>query len=240
MKFLITGGSSGLGKSLVEKFSKNKNNIVFFTYNSSEESANNICLNNSNANKIKCDFTNPLELENFIKNIKSLSLDILINNYYSWPKNPLLPGTFLNKNFHKIDKNLFIDEFNKNIIPTILVTQETIKFFRTNNKGKIVTVLTSFLDSPTVGSSIYISNKNYLKGLCKIWSIENQKFNITSHSISPSFMLTGHTSKMDQRLVDQFINNSDSKKLMSVEHVANKISDFINSVDPNKSDEISI
>ena len=53
-------------------------------------------------------------------------------------------------------------------------------------------------------------------------------------------MLTGHTSKMDQRLVDQFINNSDSKKLMSVEHVANKISDFINSVDPNKSDEISI
>jgi short-subunit dehydrogenase len=227
MNILITGGSSGLGKSIVEKLSRDKENNVFFTYNLSEESANTICLNNSNVQKIKCDFTNNEELNSLIEKIEKIKINVLINNYYSWPKDPLLPGFFLNKNFHKIDINLFIEEFKKNIIPTILISQEAIKFFRSMNKGKIVTVLSSIIDSPTVGSSIYLSNKNYLKGLCKVWSVENQKFNITSHYISPSFMLTGHTSKMDQRLVDQIINSTDSKQLMSVEHVSNKIYDFL-------------
>ena len=227
MRFLITGGSSGLGKSLVEELSKDENNVIFFTYNSSTVSANKLCLKHKNLRKIKCDFTNQSELEIMINKIKKFKINVLINNYYSWPKDPLLPGTFLTKNFHKIDKDLFNEEFNKNIIPTILITQESINFFRSLKNGKIITVLSSFLDSPTVGSSIYVSNKNYLKGLCKVWSIENQKFNITSHYISPNFMLSNHTSKMDKRLVDNFIKNSESKESINTDYIAKKITDFI-------------
>ena len=35
MNILVTGGSSGLGKSIVEKFCSNKKNKVYFTYNNS-------------------------------------------------------------------------------------------------------------------------------------------------------------------------------------------------------------
>ena len=226
MNILVTGGSSGLGKSIVEKLCSDKKNHLYFTYNNSIENSENICSKYPNATSIKCDFTNDSELNEFLENFKNLNINILINNFYSWPKDPLMPGTFLTKNFHKMDQNIFIDEFKNNIIPTILITQEAIKYFRIKKFGKIITILSSFLDTPTIGSSIYISNKNYLKGLAKVWAVENVKFNITSNTISPSFMLTPHTLKMDERLIDRFKNNSD--ELMTVKNVSDKISDFLN------------
>jgi NAD(P)-dependent dehydrogenase (short-subunit alcohol dehydrogenase family) len=238
MNILVTGGSSGLGKSIVEKLCSDKKNHIFFTYNSSIENSQNICSKYPNSTSIKCDFTNDLELNIFHNNFKKLNINILINNFYSWPKNPLMPGTFLTRNFHKMDENIFIDEFKNNIIPTILITQEAIKYFRLKKSGKIITILSSFLDSPTIGSSIYISNKNYLKGLAKVWAVENVKFNITSNTISPSFMLTSHTLKMDERLIDRFKNNSN--ELMTVKNVSDKISDFLNNVDIKYEHDISL
>ena len=238
MNILVTGGSSGLGKSVVQKLCLEKNDHIYFTYNNSIKSAKNICSKFSNASAIKCNFTNKLELNAFLENIKSLEITALINNFYSWPKDPLMPGTFLTKNFHKIDEDIFIDEFKNNVIPTILITQEAIRGFRKRKSGKIITVLSSFLDSPTIGSSIYISNKNYLKGLAKVWSVENVKFNITSNTISPSFMLTPHTLKMDERIIDQFQNNSN--ELLTVENVSDKISDFLNNADARYEHEIRL
>ena len=238
MKILITGGSSGLGKSLVEELSKNKENHIYFTYNRSEKSASEICIENKNTCKIKCDFNDKIELDEFILKIRKLDLDILINNYYSWPEKPLFPGTFLNQHFHKIDENIFIEEFKNNIIPTVKITQEVIKLFRIKKKGRILTTLTSFLNSPTIGSSVYLSNKNYLKTLCDVWGIENKKYNITSHYFSPSFMITGHTSKMDDRLIDQMINSTKTKKIMTVNYVSNKIINFLSKDNLIESNEI--
>ena len=225
MNILVTGGSSGLGKSIVEKLCSDKKNHIYFTYNNSIENSKNICYKYPNADAIKCDFTNNSELDKFLENFKNLNINILINNFYSWPKNLLLPGTFFTKNFHKIEASEFIDEFKNNIMPNIMITQEAIKHFRINKFGKIITILTSVLDSPIIGSSIYVANKNYLKGLAKVWAVENVRFNITSNTISPSFMLTPHTLKMDERLKDQFKNNTN--ELLTVENVSLKISDFL-------------
>ena len=226
MNILVTGGSSGLGKAIVEKLSSDKKNLVYFTYNNSIDNAKSICLKYNNAISLKCDFTNEVDLDGFLNKIKKLDIDVLINNFYSWPKNPLMPGTFLTKNFHKLDKDLFIDEFKSNIIPSVVITQEIIRCFRVKKFGKIITVLSSFLNSPTIGSSIYISNKNYLKGLAKVWEVENAKFNITSNTISPSFMLTPQTMQMDERLISKFKAESNNE-LQTVENVSIKIADFL-------------
>lgn len=211
MNFLVTGGSSGLGKSLVEKLCRDKKNNIFFTYNSSKESAQSICLTNSNAHKIQCDFTNSNETDNFVKKIHSLDLDVLINNYYT--------GTFIYKHFQKIECDEFLNEFSKNIIPVVKITREVIKGFRKKRSGEIITILSESIVMPPVGTSIYLGNKFFLKGLSKIWKVENKNFGINSRYICPPFMKTNFTKDIDDRFASLLIG----EKSFSINQISDKI-----------------
>ena len=124
MKILITGGSSGLGKSLLETISSSHE--VHFTYNSSLKSASEITSKFKNSNSYKCDFTNETELKNFLNKIKDIDFDELINNYYS--------GVFLGKHFSKTDSSDFLDVYKNNIIPVIEITQVLLKTFKKKKK----------------------------------------------------------------------------------------------------------
>jgi 3-oxoacyl-[acyl-carrier protein] reductase len=216
MNFLVTGGSSGLGKSLVEKLCSDKKNTVFFTYNLSKESAEAICYSNHNAHKIKCDFTQNSETDKFIKIIQSLNLNVFINNYYT--------GKFLYKHFHKIESDEFLNEFSKNIIPVIKITQEVIREFRKKKSGEIITVLSESIKNPPIGTSMYVGNKFFLKGLSKIWAIENKKFGINSRYICPPFMKTNFTKDIDERFASLLIG----KKPYSINNISDKIISSLN------------
>lgn len=217
MNILITGGASGLGEAITKKLAKDINNNVYFTYFKSETNAKKIKFDFSNAFPIKCDFKDLSSIKSLTDKISQFDLDVLINNAYS--------GDFLKSHFHKISSNDFLSDFKENIIPVIEITQEVLKFFRKKKNGKIITILTSALvELPPVGSSVYIANKAYLEKLTKVWANENAKFNITSNSVSPSFMQTYFTSKVDERIIEQMISNHNLKKLLTVEEVAETVS----------------
>ena len=112
MKVLITGGSSGLGKSILEIISLSHE--VYFTYNNSIKSANEITDKFKNSFSYKCDFTNEIELKDFLNKVKNIDFDVLINNYYS--------GNFLGKHFSNTDSSDFLDVYKNNIIPVIDIT----------------------------------------------------------------------------------------------------------------------
>lgn len=230
MNILITGGASGLGESITRILAKDINNKVYFTYSNSEENAKKIEFDYKNVISIKCDFKDPESVKFLTDKISQYDLNILINNAYS--------GDFLKSHFHKIALEDFSTDFIKNIIPVIEITQEVIKNFRKKKNGKIITILTSALtDLPPIGSSVYIANKAYLEKLTKVWATENSKFNITSNSISPSFMQTNLTSEVDERIVEQMMSNHPLKKLLTVEEVSEtvlfltKASSHINGID---------
>jgi short-subunit dehydrogenase len=199
MVVLITGGSSGLGKLITEKLCENKDNIVYFTYKNSIENAENITSNFSNSIKIKCDFNNRKELNSLLNKLNDFNLDVLINNYYD--------GLFLYKQSIKIDPEEYLDSFNKNIIPNIAIYQSVIKLFRKKKKGKIITVLSEAINSPPIGSSIYVCNKIYLKQIIKSWRNENSKFGIKFLHISPGIMKTNLTSKIDSRILNLMLKD---------------------------------
>ena len=70
MNILVTGGSSGLGKAIVEKLSSDKKSCLFYLYNSIDN-AKSICLKYNNAISLKCDFTNEVDLDGFLNKIKT-------------------------------------------------------------------------------------------------------------------------------------------------------------------------
>ena len=113
------------------------------------------------------------------------------------------------------------------MISTLIITQKFLSIRRKLKGGKIVNILTSYLiNKPPVGLSEYVANKSYLLSMSKSWAIENINFNITSNSISPSFMLTNLTADTDQRVLDTMIDQYPNKSLLETDEVA-RVVDFI-------------
>jgi 3-oxoacyl-[acyl-carrier protein] reductase len=216
MIILITGGASGLGEALTRKAAQNSSFKVYFTYNQSLVSAKKIETDFANAIAIKCNFKDKDDVTELTNKMLQLNIDILINNAYT--------GDFLKSYFHKTAIVDFTSAFNDNIVPTIAITQAAITIFRKKKFGKIITILTAaLLNTPPIGSSVYVANKAYLEELTKIWATENAKFNITSNAVSPAFMLTSFTSSMDERLVEQMTNSHPLNKLLTTEEVAESV-----------------
>ncbi|SEA99345.1 SDR family NAD(P)-dependent oxidoreductase [Pedobacter hartonius] len=222
MIVLVTGGATGLGEAISRKIAQQPSDIVYFTYNSSNANAEIIESDFKNAIGIKCNFKDKQDVAELCNRISGLNIDVLINNAYS--------GDFLKSHFHKTPVDDFASGFNDNILPTIAITQAAINLFRKKKSGKIITILTAALvNTPPVGSSVYVANKAYIEELTKVWATENARFNITSNTISPAFMLTGFTKDIDERLVEQIQSNHPLKKLLVPEEVIGSVLFLMNS-----------
>jgi NAD(P)-dependent dehydrogenase (short-subunit alcohol dehydrogenase family) len=216
MNILITGGASGLGEAITRTLAKDINNKVYFTYSKSDVNARKIEGEFANTVAVKCDFLDANSLSGLIGMISKIELDVLVNNAF-W-------GTPVKTYFHKIVVDEFSADFNNYILPTVQITQAAIGYFRKKKKGKVITILTSFLlNTPPMGSSVYVANKAYLQSLVKSWATENSHFGISSNSVSPSFMLTNLTAEVDERLIEQMKENHPLKQLLTTEEAANAV-----------------
>ena len=221
MRILITGGSSGLGRAVVERLSENPDNHIFFTYCRKEVEARQLSEQHNKVESIKVDFTDTASVDSFVKVIPSLNLDILVNN--AWVGSP--NGTY----FHKTSISDFETSFKNNIIPLIKITQACISQFRKQKSGKIVNVLTSYLlNLPPMGYSVYSATKAYVEQLSKCWCKENARFGITANSVSPEYMQTKF-SNVDERVIEQMTNEHPLKSLLRPEEVADVIAMLLQS-----------
>jgi len=215
-KILITGGASGLGKAITLTIAnKIPDAKVFFTYNSSKESADKICSDLPNSVGIKCDFADASDIESVCSLIENNAFDVLINNAFV---------NLYKAHFHKISSLSFEDSFSKNVLPVIKLTQSFIAAARKKRFGKIITILSSYRhNSPPIGLSAYVAEKNYLYGLSKSWAVENATFNVTSNCISPGVMLTNLNANIDTRIIDELTARNPLKRLLTVEEVADVV-----------------
>ena len=222
MNILITGGSSGLGKSIVEAAASDKSNTVYFTYRSHKENADAICSQFDNAVAVHCDFTDSASLESFVNQIADFNLDVLVNNAYS--------GTTLGWHFHKTPVEDFASAFQNNVLPLISITQKSIETFRKKKSGKIITILTSALvGTPPMGYSVYSATKAYIAQLVKSWSKEYIKLGVTSNAVAPDFMQTALTEETNDFVKEQIKESNPLKTILTTEEVATVVLDLINS-----------
>ena len=216
MIVLITGGASGLGKSITEKMAQQNDTLVYFTYCNSLESAKDLERGYKNVKSIFCNFNDMGSVMQLAKKISEINLDVVVNNAFS--------GKIEKQYFHKTDVSVFVDSFKRNIEALITLNKEIIGVFRKKKAGKIITILTSYLiNKPPTGLSEYVAQKAYMLSLAKSWAVENAQFNITSNCISPSIMLTNLTSDTDERIIEEMIGKHPLKKLLEKDEVANTV-----------------
>lgn len=221
MNILVTGGASGLGKSIVEHLAHDNKNNILFTYNNSLVAAVNIEKSFLNTKSAKCDFSKKEDVISLLEKINSFNIDVLINNAFS--------GKIAKAHFHKNHISVFENGFMNNILPVVRITQHAISIFRKKKYGKIITILSSALfEKPAIGWSEYIATKAYLHSLSKSWAVENAAFNITSNCISPALMQTDLTADIDERILEEIISKHPLKKILSTEEVADAVIYLVN------------
>lgn len=216
MNILVTGGSSGLGKAIVEKTASDKNNFIYFTYYSHRETADMLMEKYPNTKGVSCNFKDHNSYEVLLPLLAQWDLDVLINNAYAEKPHGI--------HFHKLTETDILDSFKCNVLPVIAITQKVLETFRKKKSGKIITVLTAYLlNQPPLGYALYSSNKAYLHQLSRSWSKEYIKYGITSNCVSPEFMETEFTNDTDSRIIEQLRAEHPLKKLLTPEEVAHCI-----------------
>ena len=215
MNILITGGSSGLGRAITELFAKDTEHKIYFTYHNSVAAAKELEIKYSHVTGVPCDFNDAASIQSLCEKMEGWDLHLLINNAHT---------KYHQQHFHKIAPDEFANDFQVNVVPTLLITQKAMSVFRKKKFGKIINIISSaVINKPPVGMAVYTAQKSYMLSMSKSWAAEGIRFNITSNCISPAFMATQMTEDYDERTIEQMIESHPLKQLLNPEDVAEAV-----------------
>jgi 3-oxoacyl-[acyl-carrier protein] reductase len=210
-KILITGATGGIGNDLVRKFSSLGASIIATGTNQAK------------LDKLKSEFldikTKQFKLnehdkiENFIDSCHNDlgGLDILVNN----------AGITLDN----ISLRLTIDDWKKvmdvNLTSTFLMCKYAIKKMLKNKKGKIINITSIVAHTGNPGQSNYAASKSAIIGLSKSLALEYAKKKININCVSPGFIKTEMTEKINEDYKKILISKIPSGELGKTEDVSN-------------------
>ena len=188
---LITGGSRGIGKSIVEKFVSNGCNVAF-TYNKSESDAKLIESNLSEKDlKIKGYKSNAAKykeaeiLANSVIN-EFGKIDILVNNAGITKDNLLM----------RMSEDDFNEVISVNLNSVFNMTKAVQREFLKNKNGSIINISSVVGFKGIAGQSNYSASKAGIIGFTNSIALELGSRNIRSNVVAPGFIETEMTKNL--------------------------------------------
>ena len=183
-KVLISGGSSGIGKATAIDL-VGKGAIVCITGRNKaklEKVASDI-----NAIPIHLDVSkyNSIAVKTLDAFHSMGGIDVLINN----------AGIGEFAKLEDIKVNHFESIFATNVFGLTMLTQEVVKFFKTQQYGMIINIGSSAATSGFPSGSVYCASKFALRGLTECWRHELRRDNIRVVLVNPSEVPTAFNNK---------------------------------------------
>lgn len=208
---IVTGGSKGIGASIVKKLAQN-GYIVVLNYNKSEKEAKEIENKFDNVYVFKADISNYDEVKalvDFTIN-KFKKIDLLINN----------AGIDLIKTINDTK----IEEFDKvlktNLYSAFYTSKEVSKYMINNKSGKIINISSIW---GIIGASCemtYSVSKAGLDAMTKSLAKELGPSNIQVNSIAPGIIDTDMNKFLTEEEKEQIISEIPLEHIGNVEDVA--------------------
>jgi 3-oxoacyl-[acyl-carrier protein] reductase len=210
---IVTGASGGIGNSIVEKLNECGVNVLASgtRLEKLEELKNKF-------NKIKIlkfDISQSDKIEEFIDNAANElgGLDCIVNNAGITQDNLAI--------------RMSIDEWKKvidiNLTSTFLMSKFAIKKMLKNKKGKIINITSVVGHTGNLGQANYTASKAGLVAMSKSLAIEYAKKNINVNCISPGFIKTAMTDKIDEKFKEVIVSKIPSARLGEPEDIANAV-----------------
>lgn len=182
---IVTGGSRGIGKSIVESLAR-KNIKVIANYNKSEEKAKKLKEELEKEDIVidifKADVSKREQVKEMVDyTIKKYGkIDILINN----------AGISQEKMFQDITDADWDNIIGVNLYSVFCTTQEVIKYMLSKKNGCIINISSMYGINGGSCAVVYSATKAGIDGMTKALAKELGPSNIRVNSIAPGFMNT--------------------------------------------------
>ena len=223
---IVTGATGGIGNSIIKKFNELGANIL--ASGTKDEKLEELKKNFNNIKILKFDISQSDKIENFIENASEElggKFDCVINNAGITQDN-----LAIRMNFDEWKKVIDI-----NLTSTFLICKFAIKKMLKNKKGKIINITSVVGHTGNLGQSNYTASKAGIIAMSKSLAIEYAKKNINVNCISPGFIKTPMTEKIDEKYKESIISKIPSARLGEPDDIANAVlffasdqSDYIN------------
>ena len=211
---IVTGASGGIGNSIIKKLSETGANIL--ASGTKIEKLEDLKKTFRNIKILKFDISQSDKIEEFIENATNDlggSLDCIVNNAGITQDNLAI--------------RMSLDEWQKvidiNLTSTFLISKFAIKKMLKNKSGKIINITSVVGHTGNLGQANYTASKAGIVAMSKSLAIEYAKKNININCISPGFIKTAMTDKIDEKFKDIIISKIPSARLGDPDDIANAV-----------------
>ena len=211
---IVTGASGGIGNSIVKKLIENDANVI--ASGTRIEKLEELKSKYKSIKILKFDISQNDKIEEFIENATNElggNLDCIVNNAGITQDN--------------LSIRMSIDEWKKvidiNLTSTFLLSKFSIKKMLKNKHGKIINITSVVGHTGNVGQANYAASKAGIVAMSKSLALEYAKKNINVNCISPGFIKTAMTDKIDDKFKEIIISKIPSARLGEPEDIANAV-----------------
>lgn len=190
---VLTGGTRGIGKAILEKFAENGDNIACI-YANSEQIAQEIEQKHSNVSCYKCDISCEKSVTQTAEKIlaKFDRIDVVINN-----ASISRYGLFTDTNSADFD-----EIFAVNVKGTYNITHAFAKNMLENQSGSVINISSMWGEVGASMEVLYSATKGAVIAFTKALAKEFGLSNIRVNCITPGVIKTDMLSEIDQETID--------------------------------------
>mgnify|MGYP003305348101 CR=1 FL=1 len=211
---LITGGTRGIGKAIVEEFYKNGDKVLFL-YKNSTKKANEIETIFKGSKGYRCDVSSAEEVEKTFNDILSeyKNIDVLINNAgVSWEG--LMSDMTLDEWNHVI---------NSNLTSVFLTCKALTPHFISKKQGKIINISSMWGEVGASCEVAYSASKAGVIGFTKALAKELAPSGITVNAVSPGVIRTDMLSSFTKDDIDALADETPLGRIGEASDVAKAV-----------------
>ena len=218
---IVTGGSKGIGRGIVEVFAAQGANVTIAARGQEamdkacqEINANRCNVNRCNVNAVACDVSDWQSVSSMVEQVVSAQdgVDILCANAGVFPQTKIVD----------MDPEEWDRVMATNLRSAFLCVKACIPHFEKAGKGRVV--LTSSITGPVTGFpgwSHYGASKSGQLGFLKTAAMELSKYNTTINAVMPGNIYTEGLQDLGQDYLDTMAASIPLKRLGSVADIGN-------------------
>lgn len=208
---LVTGGSGGIGSSLVRNLRADGREVTF-TFQRQEDKARKL-ESQTGSKALHYDSSTPGSLEVLCSAVRESELDGLVN---------LAAHRVERQAFLKLDCERILERVQEGLLGPLRLSQAFAASCRDQKRsGAIVNVLTSYvLGLPPEKMLGYVMLKHALLGATRALAIELARYSIRVNAVSPAMTRTDYLSDLPERLIEMAEDGLPLKRLATPDEVS--------------------